>query len=103
MEQCAACLLTLSKVKKLVIFYIPSWKNSELDNHLYLAENTSFSKKKNSKFDGYWLETPRNTMSSYGWMIYTTSRCVHSVEVQRIDVLIGVRPVIEVPIYKIDY
>lgn len=58
MEQCAACLLTLSKVKKLVIFYIPSWNNGELDNHLYLAENTSFSKKDNSKFDGYWLETP---------------------------------------------
>ena len=81
MEQCAACLLTLSKVKKLV----------------------SFSKKDNSKFDGYWLETPRNTMSSYGWIIYTTARCVHSVEVQRTDVLIGVRPVIEVPISKIDY
>ena len=46
MEQCAARLLTLSKVKKLVIFYVPSWKNGELDNHLYLAENTSFSKKK---------------------------------------------------------
>ena len=46
MEQCAACLLTLSKVKKLVNFYVPYWKNSELDNHLYLAENTSFSKKK---------------------------------------------------------
>ena len=103
MEQCAACLLTLSKVKKLVIFYIPSWNNGELDNHLYLAENTSFSKKDNSKFDGYWLETPRNTMSSYGWIIYTTARCVHSVEVQRTDVLIGVRPVIEVPISKTDY
>ena len=99
----AARLLTLSEVKKLVNFYVPSWKNGELDNHLYLAENTSFSKKDNSKFDGYWLETPRNTMSSYGWMIYATARRVHSVEVQRTDVLIGVRPVIEVPISKIDY
>ena len=47
--------------------------------------------------------TKRNIMSSYGWIIYTTARCVHSVEVQRTDVLIGVRPVIEVPISKIDY
>ena len=103
MEQCAACLLTLSKVKKLVIFYIPSWNNGELDNHLYLAENTSFSKKNNSKFDGYWLETPRNTMSSRSWIIYATARRVHSIEVQRTNVLVGVRPVIEVSKDNISY
>ena len=42
-------------------------------------------------------------MSSYGWMIYTTTRRVHSVEVQRTDVLIGVRPVIEVAKSDISY
>ena len=42
-------------------------------------------------------------MSSYGWIIYTTARCVHSVEVQRTDVLIGVTPVIEIKKTKIDY
>ncbi len=99
----AARLLTFAEVRKLVDFYIPSWKNGELDNYLYLAENTNFSKKDNSKFDGYWLENPRNTMSSYGWMIYTTTRRVHSVEVQRTDVLIGVRPVIEVAKSDISY
>ena len=95
----AARFLTLSEVKKIVNFYIPSWKNGELDNHMYLVENTNFSKKDNSKFDGYWLETPRNTMSNHGWMIYATARRVHSVEVQRTDVLIGVRPVIEAVSY----
>lgn len=99
----AARFLTLSEVKKLVNVYIPSWKNGELDNHLYLSENTNFSKKDNSKFDGYWLETPRNTMSNHGWIIYTTARRVHSVEVQKTDVLIGVRPVIEVSKSDISY
>ena len=99
----AARLLTIAEVKKLVTFYIPTWKNGELDSHLYLAENTNFSKKDNSKFDGYWLETPRNTMSNHGWIIYATARRVHSVEVQRTDVLVGVRPVIEVYKSDIDY
>ena len=99
----AARFLTFSEIKKIVNFYIPSWKNGELDNFLYLAENTNFSKKDNTKFDGYWLETPRNTMSNHGWMIYATARRVHSVEVQRTDVLIGVRPVIEVSKSDISY
>ena len=66
----AARLLTIAEVRKLVNFYIPTWKNGELDNQLYLVENTNFSKKDNSKFDGYWLETPRNTMSNYSWIIF---------------------------------
>ena len=99
----AARFLTLAEVKKLVDFYIPTWKNGELDAHVYLVENTNFSKKDNSKFDGYWLETPRNTMSSYSWIIYATARRVHSMEVKRTDVLIGVRPVIEVPKIDISY
>ena len=99
----AARFLTLAEVKKLVDFYIPTWKNGELDNHLYLVENTNFSKKDNSKFDGYWLETPRNTMSNHSWIIYATARRVHSIEVQRTDVLVGVRPVIEVAKSDISY
>ena len=71
-------------------------ENGELNDHIYLVENTNFSKKDNSKFDGYWLETPRNTMSNNSWIIYATARRVHSIEVQRTDVLIGVHPVIEV-------
>lgn len=35
-------------------------------------------------------------MSNNSWIIYATARRVHSIEVQRTDVLIGVRPVIEV-------
>lgn len=99
----SARFLTLAEVKKLVNFYIPTWKNGELDDHLYLVENTNFSKKDNSKFDGYWLETPRNTMSSHSWIIYATARRVHSIEVQRTDVLVGVRPVIEVSKDNISY
>ena len=99
----AARFLTLLEVKKLVNVYIPSWKNGELDSQLYLAENTNFSKKDNSKFDGYWLETPRNTMSNHGWMIYATARRVHSVEVQGNNTFIGVRPVIEVNKSDISY
>ena len=99
----AARFLTFAEVKKLVNFYIPSWKNGELNSHLYLVENTNFSKQDNSKFDGYWLENPRNTMPSYSWMIYATATRIHSVQVQRIDVLVGVRPVIEVSKNDISY
>lgn len=99
----AARFLTMAEVKKLVDFYIPTWKNGELDDHLYLVENTNFSKKDNSKFDGYWLETPRNTMSNHSWIIYATARRIHSIEVQRTDVLVGVRPVIEVSKEEISY
>ena len=42
-------------------------------------------------------------MSNHGWIIYATARRVHSVEVQRTDVLVGVRPVIEVYKSDIDY
>lgn len=86
----------MGEVRKLVDFYIPTWNNGELNDHLYLVENTNFSKKDNSKFDDFWLETPRNTMPSYAWIIYATTRRVHSVKVQNTKVLIGVRPVIEV-------
>ena len=99
----AARLLTFAEVKKLVNFYIPSWKNGELKDHLYLVENTNFSKKDNSKFDGYWLETPRNNLAGYSWMVYATASRIHSVQVQRTDVLIGVRPVIEVSKNDISY
>ena len=99
----AARLLTIAEVRKLVNFYIPTWKTGELDNQLYLVENTNFSKKDNSKFDGYWLETPRNTMSNYSWIIYATTRRIHSMEVQRTDTFVGVRPVIEVYKSDIDY
>ena len=43
----------MAEVKKLTTAYITSWKNGELDTRLYLVENTNFSKKDNSKFDGY--------------------------------------------------
>ena len=36
--------------------------------------------KLDSKFDGFWLETPRNTMPSYAWIIYATARRVHSLK-----------------------
>ena len=98
----AARILTLKELKGIVDFYIPSWKTGEFDKHLYLVENTNFSKKNNSNFDGYWLETPRNTMSTYAWMVYATTRRVHSVEVNRNDIL-GVRPVIEVQKSDISY
>lgn len=84
----------MGEVRKVVDFYIPTWNNGELNDHLYLVENTNFSKKDNSKFDDFWLETPRNTMPSYTWIIYATTRRVHSVKVQNTKVLIGVRPVI---------
>ena len=42
-------------------------------------------------------------MSSHSWIIYATARRVHSIEVQRTNVLVGVRPVIEVSKDNISY
>lgn len=99
----AARLLTIAELRKIVGFYIPTWKTGEFDKHLYLVENTNFSKKDNSKFDGFWLESPRNTMPSYAWMIYATTRRLHSVEVNSKNAILGVRPVIEVAKDDINY
>ena len=99
----AARLLTIAELRKIVDFYIPTWKTGEFDKHLYLVENTNFSKKDNSKFDGFWLENPRNTMPSYAWMVYATTRRLHSVEVNSKNAILGVRPVIEVAKDDINY
>lgn len=99
----AARLLTIAELRKIVGFYIPTWKTGEFDKHLYLVENTNFSKKDNSKFDGFWLENPRNTMPAYAWMVYATTRRLHSVEVNRKNAILGVRPVIEVAKDDINY
>ena len=99
----AARLLTIAELRKIVGFYIPTWKIGEFDKHLYLAENTNFSKKDNSKFDGFWLENPRNTMPAYAWMFYATARRLHSVAVNKKDAILGVRPVIEVAKDDINY
>ena len=42
-------------------------------------------------------------MSNHSWIIYATARRVHSIEVQRTDVLVGVRPVTEVAKSDISY
>ena len=95
--------MTIAELRKIVDFYIPTWKTGEFDKHLYLVENTNFSKKDNSKFDGFWLESPRNTMPAYAWMVYATARRLHSVAVNKKDAILGVRPVIEVAKDDINY
>ena len=98
-ENYAARLLSFNELKQLSGIYIPTWQNGELNNHLYLAENTNFTTKNTSNFDGFWLETPRFTPASYAWFFYATARRVHSAPANK-DGILGVRPVIEV--YKSD-
>ena len=98
-EKYAARLLSFNELKQLAGIYIPTWQNGELNNHLYLAENTNFTTKNTSNFDGFWLETPRFTPASYAWFFYATARRVHSSPANK-DGILGVRPVIEV--YKSD-
>ncbi len=98
-ENYAARLLSFNKLKQLAGIYIPTWQNGELNNHLYLAENTNFTTKNTSNFDGFWLETPRFTPSSYAWFFNATAKRVHSAPANK-DGILGVRPVIEV--YKSD-
>ena len=98
-EKYAARLLSFNELRTLAGIYIPTWQNGELNAHLYLAENTNFTSKNTSNFDGYWLETPRFTPANYSWFFYATARRVHSAPAIKNDIL-GVRPVIEV--YKSD-
>ena len=92
----AARLLTMQELRKAIHnTSIPTWNNGELNDYLYLVENTNFSSNATSNFDGYWLETPRYSLSTYAWFVYGTARRVHSAVVSNGNNL-GVRPVIEV-------
>ena len=42
-------------------------------------------------------------MPAYAWMVYATTRRLHSVEVNRKNAILGVRPVIEVAKDDINY
>ena len=98
-EGYSARLLTLEEIRKVTGMYIPSWNYGELDNFIYLLENTKFSSNNNSVLS-WWLENPRIDTSTNTWGVYVYQRYVSN---DIVSSSFGVRPVIEVSKTNIEY
>ena len=98
-EGYSARLLTLEEIRKVTGMYIPSWNYGELDNFIYLLENTKFSSNNNSVLS-WWLENPRIDTSTNAWGVYVYQRYVSN---DIVSSSFGVRPAIEVLKNNIEY
>ena len=98
----AARLLTLAELRQGTgINNIPTGESGELDNFIYLLENTKFSSESNSA-RSWWLENAYSNTSADAWRVDCGSRFVYGDPVY-IASDFGVRPVIEVSKKNIDY
>lgn len=82
------------------------WKNVKLSQTIRKLVNeygTTSSKKWTQLFINTRLFKLCCSPYNNGWIIYVTARRAHSVEVQQIDILVGIRPVIEVSKKEISY
>lgn len=95
----AARLLTYQEVVYACGAGTPS-TTSYLDNCIYLMENTKYSSSSMGTY-GYWLETS-NSSNTNSFDIYTNTKIITSNSPNYTNNY-GVRPVIEVPKYKIIY
>ena len=94
-------LLTIQELRMAIYDNIPTWKNGELDNFIYLLENTKFSNESTNNL-GYWLESPESILSSYAWCIYSGDRIVSDGNISS-NTAYNARPVIEVSKTNIEY
>ena len=91
----AARLLTIEEVRQATgNNNIPTWKEGELDNVIYLLENTKFSSNNNVS-SAWWLENARSDSSTNAWLVHSASRRVGGNAVSNAGNN-GVRPAIEV-------
>ena len=98
----SARLLTIQEVRKATgNNSIPTMKVGELDNSIYLLENTKFASNNNAVWV-WWLESARSDNSVSARDVYGSDRYVTSDLVQLADVS-GVRPAIEVLKTNIEY
>ena len=98
----AARLLTIQEIRKSTNNdNIPTWNIGELDNYIYLLENTKFSNLSNSVW-AYMLENPNMGNSNDIWYIFSHRRYVGVSPVSYISGF-AVRPAIEVSKTNIEY
>jgi len=97
-----ARLLTIQEVRKGTgLTSIPTLKVGELDNFIYLLENTKFSSNGNAAW-AWWLENARSDNSTNAWNVDGTNRNVNHGAVSDAGGY-GVRPAIEVSKSNIEY
>ena len=95
----SARFLTFQEVKKGTGINIPTWKVGELDNFIYLLENTKFASDKNNAW-AWWLENARSDTSTIAWSV---DGFYHYVSTSTVSSSYGVRPAIEVSKTNIEY
>ena len=96
----AARLLTFQEVKKGTGINIPTYQIGELDNFIYLLENTIFSSSKNNAW-AWWFENSRSsTNSAQSWDVFGHTRGVNPSIVSN---SYGIRPAIEVSKTNMEY
>ena len=101
-EGYAARLLTIQELRKATkINNIPTLNVGELNNFIYLVENTRFSVNNNLVW-AWWLENARSNNSSSAWSVLGDRRNVQGDDVSYTGDR-GVRPAIEVSKKNIDY
>ena len=97
-----ARLLTLAELRQGTgINNIPTGESGELDNFIYLLENTKFSSESNSA-RSWWLENAYSNSSADAWRVDCGSRFVYGDPVYFTSDF-GVRPAIEVSKTNISY
>ena len=80
---------------------IPTFEEGELNNFIYLLENTRFSDGNNAAW-ALWLENVRLDTSTNAWYVHGNSRLVSHYSVSFADGF-GVRPAIEVSKTNMEY
>ena len=97
----AARLLTLKELDKACGISLEPGTVGDLDNCIFLMENTSFSTPASSSnllTYGYWLENPSSNISRTAYFIYFNNRYYSYIGTSNGSSASGIRPVIE--LYK---
>ena len=101
-EGYAARLLTIQEIRKSTNNNnIPTLSDGELENFIYLFENTNFFNNNNVVW-AWWLESPYSLYTPNDWIIYGKMRSVRSGASSNSSEF-SVRPAIEVSKTNIDY
>ena len=95
----SARFLTIQEIRKGTGINVPTWKAGEIDNFVYLLENTIFSSNKNNAW-AWWLESSHSVDSTIAWLVNGSTRLVGTGTVSNSN---GVRPAIEVSKINIEY
>lgn len=99
----AARLLTYQEVNNACGLTIGDKKMGEIENCVFLLENTKFATATDNSIYGYWLENPNNEDSEYAWAAYSDTRRFNIYYKVDNKANLGIRPVIEISKENIAY